>query len=347
MAKNDIVKMVKSYNPDTKETVSERQIFGGNPPSDLNFNEIKYKWAINLLENLESCTWFTKEIPLGEDRASYENLTKYEREMYDKSFSQITMMDTLQTSNIAENLIPYISAPEVKMCLVRQAYEEALHSKSYAVMADTISPNSDEVFKRYQTDDMLRAKNDKVAAAFNEVSKNRTEENMFLSLFTNQALEGIYFKSAFVSFYALARSGKMFGTAQMIKLIDRDETNHLTLFKNMIRSINKDKPYLINDPEIADKARKILTDAVELEITWSEYITSGRVLGLSKDIMSVYIKFLANNISKSTGLGILYPDVKKDPLTWVKDFGRNEAKSNFFETKVTDYTLGSLDFDDL
>ena len=345
--KHTLVEKVKMYNPDTKESVSDRKVFGGNPPSDLNLNEIKYKWAISLLDNFESCTWFTKEVHLGNDRSSYEKLTDYERDMYDKSFSQITMMDTFQTGNISDNIIPYISAPEIKQCLVRQAWEEALHSKSYAVTADTISPNSDEVFNRYKTDKVLREKNDIISSIFENVSADRTQENMYLSFYANQALEAIFFQSAFVSFHTLARGGKMLGTSQMIKFISRDESNHTILFKNMIRSTARERPYLANDKEIQHKARKILMDAVELEIAWSDYITSGRVLGLSTNVMSKYIKYLANNIATGTGLGVLYPDELNDPMPWVKDFDRNVSKENFFETQVTDYSLGSMNFDDL
>ena len=346
---NDIVKPINVYNPDTGEELKDRVIFGGNPPGDLDFNNVRHKWAISLLELMQANTWFTSEVSLISDKKDYPNLTDAEKNMFDLSFSLVIFLDTLQTGNIPDNIIPYISSPEVRAALTRQTWEETLHSISYATVADTISPTSNEVFVKYKTDEMLRKKNDFVAAGASKVKENRTEENMLLSFYYNQALEGIYFKSAFAAFYSLARHGRMKGTAKMISFIERDENTHLFLFKNMIKSTYREKPYLRN-PDTDEKARNILREAAELEMSWATYITNDQILGLSSKIMSDRIKFLANEISEGTGLGKLYPEVDKDPMPWVNDFTTGEGievKGNFFEANVSEYSVGTLSLDDI
>jgi len=347
--KTTIIKKVSAYNPDTEESVNDRRIFGGNPPTDLNMNKIRYKWAVSLIEVMQKCTWFITESSIVEDRKDYRGLTEYEKEMYDKAFSQIVMMDTFQSANISENVLPFCSAPEVRVCLSRHAWEESLHSLTYATIANTISPDSDEVFERYKTDERLRAKNDKIAKVFERLSTVTDEESYYLGLIANQVLEGIFFKSAFISFFSLAMGGKMRGTASLIKFISRDEDNHLTLIKNMITATHREKPYLLNDKEVRAKAMDIITSAVELEIAWASYITSGKVLGLSDTLMSKYIKYLASDICKNINFEIPYPEEYSagNPISWAEGFDPNEAKANFFEGNVTDYSQGSIGFDDL
>jgi len=340
---------VPAYNPDTEETLSDRRVFGGNPPTDLNFNNIKYHWAVNLLEVMQKCTWFVTEASLSVDRKEYLNLTPAEKSMYDKAFSQIVMMDTFQTANISENVLPYCSAPEIRLCLTRQAWEEGLHSLTYATIANTVSPDSDEVFSRYKTDATLREKNDTIANIFAKIAEESTEGSYYLGLIANQVLEGIFFKPAFVAFFSLAVAGKMQGTASLIKSISRDEDNHLALFRSMIRATHKERPYLYGDKELRAEAMKLIRAAVELEVSWFAYITKGQVLGLSNALMEKYVKYIANDICKKIDFELPYPELANidDPMPWVKDFDPNTSKTNFFEGNVTDYSHGSLSFDDL
>ncbi|MCW8837960.1 MAG: ribonucleotide-diphosphate reductase subunit beta [Thiovulaceae bacterium] len=334
----------KIYNPESKENVNDRKIFGGNPTGIFELNNIKYQWAYNLWEVMLNNTWFPKEVDMTKDVNDYKNLTVSEKDAYDKALSQLIFMDSLQTNNLIDNVNPYVTSAEINLILVRQSFEEALHSQSYAVMVDSISTNSEEIYDLWRQDMMLKTKNDAIFRTYDELSQNPTEHNFIKACFANQILEGIYFYSGFAYIYTLARSGKMLGSAQMIRFIQRDEVTHLTLFKNLINTLRKERADLFTD-KLKAEVIEMFKEAVDLEVKWGKYITQGQILGLTDDIVEQYIQYLADDRLESVGFEKLYN--VGNPIKWVDDFAKfNDQKTNFFEGTVTNYSKGSLSFDD-
>ena len=340
-----IIDKKKIYNPESNETLGDRKVFGGNPHGILNFTKAKYQWALKLWDLMEANTWFPKEVDTTDDVRDYNfNLTGAEKRMYDLVWSQLISMDSFQTNNLADNINPYITAPEINAILVRQAYEEANHSKSYAVMVEAICENTDLIYEMEKHDAVLKKKNDYISSVYEDLAGDVTEEKLVLAMIANQILEGIYFYSGFTAIYALARAGKMLGSAQMIRFIQRDEITHLLLFQNMINTVKKERPDLFNE-KIINKIYEMFEKAGELEIEWGKYITQNQIMGFTDDIITDYIHYLVDQRLTAIGLKKKY-DVKH-PIKWVDDFAKfNDQKSNFFESKVTNYSKGSLTFDD-
>lgn len=339
-----MIERKKIYNPNSEEHVNDRKIFGGNPTGIFELNDIKYQWAYNLWDMMLNNTWFPKEVDMTADVRDYKQLTEAEKNAYDKALSQLIFMDSLQTNNLIDNVNPYITAPEINLILVRQAFEEALHSQSYAVMVDSISQNTDEIYDMWRKDMQLKSKNDYIAKVYEELAENPSDTQIVKAMFANQILEGIYFYSGFTFFYTLARSGKMLGSAQMIRFIQRDEITHLLIFQNMINATKRERPELFT-PELIDDVYDMFEKAVDLEISWGQYITEGQILGLTNDIIEQYIKHLADQRLHAVGLKKLYN--AEHPIKWVDDFSRfNDQKTNFFEGNVANYSKGSLNFDD-
>ena len=334
----------KIYNPESNENVNDRKIFGGNPTGIFELNNIKYQWAYNLWEMMLNNTWFPKEVDMTRDVNDYKNLTTAEKMAYDKALSQLIFMDSLQTNNIIDNINPYVTSPEINLILVRQSFEEALHSQSYAVMVDSISTNSAEIYDLWRRDMMLKNKNDAIASAYEDLVKDPSEYNFVKACFANQILEGIYFYSGFTYIYTLARAGKMLGSAQMIRFIQRDEVTHLVLFQNLINTLKKERPELFTD-KLKAEVIEMFKNAVKLETEWGQYITQGQILGLTDDILEQYIQFLADDRLSAVGFDKIYNVA--NPIKWVDDFAKfNDQKTNFFEATVTNYSKGSLSFDD-
>jgi len=332
------------YNPESTEKTSDRKVFGGDPTGIFELNDIKYQWAYNLWEVMLNNTWFPKEVDMTQDVGDYKRLTDAEKKAYDKVLAQLIFMDSLQTNNLIDNVNPFITAPEINLILVRQAFEEALHSQSYAVMVDSISQNSDEIYGLWRNDMMLKSKNDAIAKVYEELSSNPSDENIVKAMFANQILEGIYFYSGFTYIYTLARSGKMLGSAQMIRFIQRDEVTHLALFQNMIRTVKRENPEFFTK-EFNDEIYAMFREAVELEVSWGKYITQGQILGLTDNIIEQYIQYLADQRLTAVGMKTIYN--VPHPIKWADDFSKfNDQKTNFFEGNVTNYSKGSLDLDD-
>lgn len=334
----------KIYNPDSTESVNERKIFGGNPTSMFDLNKIKYQWADHLWKTMLANTWFAEEVSMNDDKRDYLKLSTEEKIGYDRALAQLIFMDSLQTNNLIDNINPFITSPEINLCLVRQAYEEALHSHAYAVMVESISANTEEIYDMWRNDMQLKSKNDYIAQVYMELAKNPTEENILKALFANQILEGIYFYSGFSYFYTLARSGKMLGSAQMIRFIQRDEVTHLILFQNMINALRNERADLFT-PKLINEVIGMFKKAVEIEASWGDYITQGKILGLTSSLIEQYIQFLADSRLSKVGIAKVYG--VQHPIKWVESFSSfNEQRSNFFEARVSNYAKGSVSFDD-
>ncbi|GAA6829415.1 ribonucleotide-diphosphate reductase subunit beta [Helicobacter pylori] len=334
----------KIYNPNSTESVNERKIFGGNPTSMFDLNKIKYQWADHLWKTMLANTWFAEEVSMNDDKRDYLKLSTEEKIGYDRALAQLIFMDSLQTNNLIDNVNPFITSPEINLCLVRQAYEEALHSHAYAVMVESISANTEEIYDMWRNDMQLKSKNDYIAQVYMELAKNPTEENILKALFANQILEGIYFYSGFSYFYTLARSGKMLGSAQMIRFIQRDEVTHLILFQNMINALRNERADLFT-PQLINEVIGMFKKAVEIESLWGDYITQGKILGLTSSLIEQYIQFLADSRLSKVGIAKIYG--VQHPIKWVESFSSfNEQRSNFFEARVSNYAKGSVSFDD-
>jgi len=293
---------------------------------------------------MEANTWFPKEVQMTQDAKDYKYLLPEEKRMYDLVLSQLIFMDSLQVNNLMDNINPYITAPEINAILARQSYEEANHSKSYAVMVESISDNTDEIYNMWKVDAVLQMKNNYIAETYENLTGDITDRKIVLAMFANQILEGIYFYAGFAAIYALGKSGKMQGSAQMIKFIQRDEVTHLLLFQNLINSTRRERPELF-DSELEVEVRSMFREAVKLESVWGSYITQGKILGFTDSIIRQYIQYLADRRLEAVGYKPEYN--VKHPIPWVDGYSSfNDQRTNFFEGNVVNYSKGSLDFDE-
>ena len=339
-----VIEKKNIYNPNSVEDLNNRRVFGGNPDGMINFTRMKYEWALNLWDTMEANTWFPKENSMTQDAKDYQLLSPAEKRMYDLVLSQLIFMDSLQVNNLMDNINPYITAPEINACLARQTYEEANHSKSYAVMVESISDNTDLIYNMWKTDDVLREKNNYIAEIYKNLSGEITDRKIVLSMVANQILEGLYFYAGFAAMYTLAKSGKMLSSAQMIRFIQRDEVTHLLLFQNMINSVRKERPELFTD-ELESIIRDMFREAVKLEANWGHYITENQILGLTNPLITQYIQHLADKRLEAIGYKKEYN--VEHPIKWVDGFSSfNEQRTNFFEGNVANYSKGSITFDD-
>jgi ribonucleoside-diphosphate reductase beta chain len=329
-------------NNTTKITNNRRLAFG---PRDnlMNMSRIRYPWAIEVYDRMESNTWFPKSIPLGGDRESYRtDLTGRERSAFDKALAFVSNLDGIQFNNLICNIGQHITAPEVSLALARQAAEEGVHVRSYQFMIEAISMDPEGVYMMFERDGRLAAKNENIMASSRVLKDEPTPANFARAIVGNVILEGIYFYSAFLTFYILARNGKMLASADMIKYINRDEgETHLDLFVNMHHTFKQENPELY-DEKFREDAIELIKQATEMEINWGKYIIQGGFLGLTDGVVEHFVKGLANKRAAVLGLGLLYPGVE-NAVPWFEDFSKpNGTRANFFESRVTDYAVSGL-----
>jgi ribonucleoside-diphosphate reductase beta chain len=322
------------------QIINDRRLAFG-PKSDLMaISPAKHKWARDMWKTMKAANWDLHETDLTEDGPCYRGrLTEGERFAYDSALAFASNLDGFQLHSLS-NVEACITSPEVEMCIKRQMYEEALHVDAYSEMVETVSADPMAVYMRFEKDGMLAAKNDHILEQVRLLEGDKTPAQFARSIVANIALEGLYFYSAFLTFYALARNGKMTGSADSVKLIHRDERNHLQLFKLMHDTNMQERPELY-DARFWRDAEAILRGAVDLESKWGGYIVSKGMLGLTGQIVSGFLQSTANEHAVQIGLPVLYPGVK-NPVPWFKPFSEGE-EANFFEAKNTDYAVGTLD----
>ncbi|MBQ6819853.1 MAG: ribonucleotide-diphosphate reductase subunit beta [Clostridium sp.] len=328
--------------------ISKKRIINGNTTNLNDFNNMKYGWVSDWYRQAMNNFWIPEEINLAQDLKDYNKLTKDERLAYDKILSFLIFLDSIQTANIS-NINNYISASEINLCLTIQGFQEAVHSQSYSYMLDTIcSPEKrNEILYQWKKDKILLERNKFIGDLYNNFLENPSKVNLVKTLMANYILEGIYFYSGFMFFYNLERNGKMPGSAQEIRYINRDENTHLWLFRNILKEIQIEEPEVFTK-ELKDELKQMMISGVNNEILWGHYVIGDNIQGLNKNLITSYIKYLGNKRMKAIGLEEIYEGYSKNPATWVDIFAdANSVKTDFFEAKSTAYAKVGALIDDL
>ena len=338
------------FNPSGDTETRLRKMIGGNTTNLNDFNNMRYKWVSDWYRQAMNNFWIPEEINLTQDVKDYPRLDQVERTAYDKILSFLVFLDSLQSNNLP-TISEYITANEVNLCLHIQAFQECVHSQSYSYMLDTIcSPEKrNEILYQWKTDEHLLKRNTFIGNCYNEFQESQNGYTLMKTLIANYILEGIYFYSGFMFFYNLSRNGKMSGSAQEIRYINRDENTHLWLFRNIILELKKEEPELFT-PDKVKVYERMMREGVEQEVAWGQYVIGNHIQGLNQQMIADYIHYLGNLRWSSLGYGFLYEDNRKEPesMHWVSQYSNaNMVKTDFFEAKSTAYAKSTALEDDL
>ena len=338
------------FNPDGDTDVLKRRMIGGNTTNLNDYNNLKYTWASEWYRQAMNNFWIPEEINLSQDIKDYPNLSPAERKAYDKILSFLVFLDSIQTANLP-CVGEYITANEVNLCLNIQTFQECVHSQSYSYMLDTIcSPDERmDILYQWNTAEHRLKRNTFIGECYNEFQVKKDARTLVKVMMANFVLEGIYFFSGFMFFYNLSRNGKMPGSAQEIRYINRDENTHLWLFRNIIIELRKEHPELFDDHMVSEM-KELLMEAVRQEIEWACYVIGNEVPGLNEKMITDYIRYLGNLRWKSLGYAPIYPGCEREPETmkWVSQYSNaNMVKTDFFEARSTAYAKSTALIDDL
>lgn len=336
------------FNPNGETDKSKKRIIGGDTTNLMEFNAPKYEWSSKWYRASMNNFWIPEEVPMSQDVTDYRNLPTEYRESLNKILSFLIFLDSLQTANLP-NINDYITAPEVNLCLTLQTADEAIHSQSYSYILDSICNPTEQqsILYQWKDDPLLLKRVSFIGGLYNDFIDNPTDFGLVKTCFANFILEGIYFYSGFAFIYALGRLGKMNGTVQEIRYINRDELTHVVLFRNVLNEMRAENPHLFT-PENMEELRQMMATAVGTEIEWGKYVVGDKIDGLNSNLIEMYIKHLANERLRMLDMSPLFPEVDKDPLPWVAKFANtNGIKTDFFEGKPTAYTKAAAVKDDL
>lgn len=330
------------FNPNGDDRIENRSIWFGNTTNLMNLNSVKYSWAIGLYNQMRENFWIPQKLDLTQDVTDYKNLTPSERRAFDGILSYLTFLDSVQTCNIP-HLKSTVTAPEVSLCLAEQLSQEALHNHSYQYMIETIIPSDrrDSIYEFWRTDKLLFERCRFIASLYQQYIDNPNPETYFVALVADYILESILFYNGFNYFYSLSNRMLMAGSADVFKMINRDELSHVRLYQKLIPEAMKVMPYSIAE------IYRMFEMAVDNEIKWTNHIIGDYILGITATSTEEYTRYLANKRLKAIGLEALYDEdkYKKNPYSHLEKFadtGKNaETKANFFEAQVTSYQMAT------
>ncbi len=333
---------------------SDKRIINGK--TDVNqLVPFKYKWAWE--KYLASCAnhWMPQEVNMTRDIALWKDpngLTDDERRLVKRNLGFFVTADSLAANNIVLGSYRHITAPECRQFLLRQAFEEAIHTHAYQYIVESLGLDESEIFNAYNEVESIRAK-DQFLIPYIEILCDptfktgtiETDQALLKSLIVFACLmEGMFFYVGFTQILALGRQNKMTGAAEQYQYILRDESMHCNFGIDVINQIKLENPALWT-AEFKDEIRALFLEAVELEYRYAEDTMPRGVLGLNASMFKGYLRYIANRRTQQIGLDPLFAS-EENPFPWMSEMIDLKKERNFFETRVIEYqTGGALSWD--
>ncbi|MFZ2652371.1 MAG: ribonucleotide-diphosphate reductase subunit beta [Burkholderiaceae bacterium] len=321
-----------------------------NGQTDVNqLVPFKYKWAWE--KYLASCAnhWMPQEVNMARDIETWKNpngLTDDERRIVKRNLGFFVTADSLAANNIVLGSYRHITAPECRQFMLRQAFEEAIHTHAYQYIVESLGLDQSEIFNAYHEVESIRNKDEFllpfIAQIMDPQFRTGTPENdrqLLKSLIVFACLmEGLFFYVGFTQILALGRQNKMTGAAEQYQYILRDESMHCNFGIDMINQIKLENPHLWT-AQFKQEIRQLFERAVELEYRYAEDTMPRGVLGMNASMFKGYLRYIANRRATQIGLEELYPN-EENPFPWMSEMIDLKKERNFFETRVIEYQSG-------
>lgn len=328
--------------------VADKRIINGK--TDVNqLVPFKYKWAWE--KYLAGCAnhWMPQEVNMSRDIALWKDpngLSDDERRIVKRNLGFFVTADSLAANNIVLGTYRHITAPECRQFLLRQAFEEAIHTHAYQYIVESLGLDESEIFNAYHEVDSIRAKDEFLIPFINTLTDPafttgtlEADQKLLKSLIVFACvMEGLFFYVGFTQILALGRQNKMTGAAEQYQYILRDESMHCNFGIDLINQIKLEEPQLWT-PEFRAEIREIFKEAVELEYRYAEDTTPRGVLGLNASMFKSYLRFICNRRCQQIGLDPLFPN-EENPFPWMSEMIDLKKERNFFETRVIEYQTG-------
>jgi ribonucleoside-diphosphate reductase beta chain len=326
----------------------DKRIINGH--TDVNqLVPLKYKWAWD--KYLSACAnhWMPQEVNMARDIALWKDpggLTEDERRVVKRNLGFFVTADSLAANNIVLGTYRHITAPECRQFLLRQAFEEAIHTHAYQYIVESLGLDEAEIFNAYNEVPSIRAKDEFLIPFIDTLTdpsfKTGTIEAdraLLRSLIVFACLmEGLFFYVGFAQILALGRQNKMTGAAEQYQYILRDESMHCNFGIDLINQIKLENPRLWS-PEFRAGVRELFGQAVDLEYRYAEDTMPRGVLGLNAPMFKGYLRYIANRRAQQIGIEPLF-DAGENPFPWMSEMIDLKKERNFFETRVIEYQTG-------
>lgn len=327
-----------------------------NCRADLNqLVPFKYDWAWQ--KYLDGCAnhWMPQEINMTADVATWkssDNLSEDERRIVMRSLGYFSTADSLVANNLVLGIYRLITNPECRQYLLRQAFEEAIHTHAYQYCIESLGMDEGEIFNMYREVPSVAKKAAWSLSHTHELSDPNfstgtieADQQLLRNLIGFYGVtEGIFFYCGFTQILSMGRRNKMTGVAEQFQYILRDESMHLNFGIDVINQIKLENPHLWTE-DFKEEVTQMILEGTALEIEYARDTMPRGVLGMNAAMMEEYLHFIANRRLNQLGLSEQFPGVQ-NPFPWMSEIMDLRKEKNFFETRVIEYqTGGALSWD--
>lgn len=327
-----------------------------NCRADLNqLVPFKYKWAWQ--KYLDACAnhWMPQEIQMTADIALWKStggLSEDERMILKRNLGFFSTADSLVANNLVLAVYRHITNPECRQYLLRQAFEEALHTHAYQYIIESLGMDEGEVFNMYRELPAVARKAEWALPYTQSLGDPHfhtgtpdADRRLLRDLIAFYVIfEGIFFYVGFVQVLSMGRRNKMTGAAEEFQYILRDESMHMNFGIDVINQIRIENPHLWSR-EFVQEIIDMIREAVDIETQYAHDTMPRGVLGMNAPMFREYLEFIANRRCAQIGLAEQYPGAG-NPFPWMSEIMDLKKEKNFFETRVTEYqTGGTLSWD--
>ena len=327
-----------------------------NCRADLNqLVPFKYDWAWQ--KYLDGCAnhWMPQEINMTADVATWKSsdgLTEDERRIVMRSLGYFSTADSLVANNLVLGIYRLVTNPECRQYLLRQAFEEAIHTHAYQYCIESLGMDEGEVFNMYREVPSVAKKAAWSISHTHELSDPNfstgtieADQQLLRNLIGFYGVtEGIFFYCGFTQILSMGRRNKMTGVAEQFQYILRDESMHLNFGIDVINQIKLENPHLWTE-DFKEEVTQMILEGTALEIEYARDTMPRGVLGMNAAMMEEYLHFIANRRLTQLGLSEQFPGAT-NPFPWMSEIMDLRKEKNFFETRVIEYqTGGALNWD--
>ena len=313
---------------------------------------IDYDWAREYYEAGVANNWVPSEIPMQDDVRQWngDDLSDAERQLVEWNLGFFSTAESLTANNVVLALYEYVTAPECRQYLLRQAYEEAIHTDTFIYCCDSLGFDPDYIYGMYDEIPSIAEKDEFVVDLTRAVDRDgftvETDADVrellrdLIGFYV--VMEGIFFYAGFAMMLGLKRRNRMVGVGQQFEYIMRDESLHVGFGVDLIDQIRTENPGVWTDA-FGDEMVDLVAEAVELEKIYAHEACPDEVFGMGSDQFAEYVEHMADRRLDQLGLPERYGTA--NPFPWMSEQVDLNKEKNFFETQVTEYQSGgSLDW---
>ncbi len=355
-----------------KVETTKQPMFFGAPLSVQRYDNYRYPTFDRLTQQQLGYFWRPEEVSLQKDRADYQNLTDNQKHIFTSNLKYQIMLDSVQGRAPGMAFIPYCSLPELEACMQVWQFMEMIHSRSYTYIIKNVYPDPSVVFDTILDDEKIMSRSESVTQSYDEFIDYAQEysssslwtkdgkgsptakwtvkdlkRKLYLAVANVNILEGIRFYVSFACSFAFGENKLMEGSAKILSLISRDESQHLVLTQQILKNCEKgDDPDMI---EIAKEERgtvsKMFEKCVNEEKAWADYLfKDGSMIGLNAKLLYNYVEWIANRRMKAIGLKTIYDQpLRNNPLPWTEHWLNSKGQQNApQETEIESYVVGGI-----